>query len=155
MAIRGAVGLGIGIGICLKDDLFLKSGKEYALIAMKGNQIFEKFKIESTLREYHLFCGFHINYYNFLNKNHNIEICDLCCYFTKIIPVIPVFSPHDTERRHVFEKSYIEKHIDNIEDLMSAALRLKYIDEGLYEIRINAIKTLYPHGGLPFKKMSY
>lgn len=146
--IGGATGFGVGIGICKKKDLFSLAWKDGQIVRLKLGERLESFRNECTVDQYKLFKNFLENYIKFVDDKFEYKFNDVFCSITKYIPDVPVFSPHDKERRHVFDRSAIEIHLDNVDATISKAILSKAKPEVIEDLR----KTYCPFRGPAFTK---
>lgn len=148
MGLGGTVGFGAGIGICLKKDLFSKAQEDSLLVKINRSQKMESFRNECSVEQYKLFKSFIDNYIKFVDLKSAEQIDEVLCTFTATIPDIPVFSPYDTQRLHVYEKEAIEQHLDNIDKKITRATL-----SGASQEVINQLRGTYcPYRGPAFTK---
>jgi len=147
-AIGGTVGLGLGVGYCVKNDLFSEASKDKKLVELKIDEKLESFRNEYTVDQYNLFKNLLLNYIKFVDVKFLDQFDDVFCSITKFIPDVPVFSPHDIARRHVFEKAAIEAHLDNVDQTISRAIA----SDAKPDVIANLRTTYCPFRGLPFTK---
>jgi|GEM_PF-2767489 len=146
--VGGGCGLGLGVGYCVKKDLFSLAWEDAKTVNLKMNERLESFRNECTVDQYKLFTNFIENYGKFVDDKKIEGFQDVFCSITLTIPEIPVFSPHDKERKYVFEKSAIEKHLDNVDNTITKATLSGASQEKIAELRT----TYCPFRGPAFTK---
>lgn len=127
----GFVSGAIGVIYCIKNDLYNKEAQDNRRIELEFDRRFEEFKDNCTKEQYSLFINFVKNYVQ-LEDIEMGEDFNMFCGITFEIPSIPVFSPHDEKRRHVYDRKEIEKQIDIVDAQISRAIlsgcKPEYID---------------------------
>lgn len=113
----GAVGICAGALISFHKELYIN--KPYIIEYVSKETEFSAFKQRKTQEEYKYFVGFFRNYIEGHRQDEELKMEDFLCCLTYNLPEFPVFSVHDTKRRHVYEKSVIEQHIDSVEEKVS------------------------------------
>jgi hypothetical protein len=146
--VGGGCGLGLGVGYCMKTDLFSLAWEDAKTVNLKMNERLESFRNECTVDQYKLFTNFIENYGKFVDNKTIREFADVFCSITMNIPEVPVFSPHDKQRKHVFEKSAIENHLDNVDNTITRAMLSGASQEKIAELRT----TYCPFRGPAFTK---
>jgi len=117
----GFVSGSLGIIYCIKNDLYTKEAQDNRRIKIEFDRRFDEFKEQCTKEQYSLFVNFVKNYID-INDMETGEDFNMLCGITYEIPSIPVFSPHDEKRRHVYERKEIEKQIDIVDTQISRAI---------------------------------
>lgn len=135
------------------------TGVSYTLVTgvSKNNRFFrhqltlhpsyENFKLEMTQNQYSLFMAFLKNYAEKFTETEANQIYSFMCPITLDIPLFPVFSPYDLERKTPYEKEAIEKHIFEVENKIKRAQQSGSTEQYIDSIR----KTTCPKRGKPFK----
>lgn len=111
--VGGACGFGIGAGICYEKKLHLN--ESYIKIILNDKTDYQKFIAQKDGREYKLLLSFFNEYIQHVPKEYENEMYNFLCCLTLQIPEVPVFSPHDTQRKHPYEKSEIEEVLNGVQ----------------------------------------
>lgn len=146
--IGGGTGFGVGLGICLKKDLFSQAENEVRTVKVGITKDILEFQNNYSIEHYTLFKNFLKNYIKIVNKDKFEKVFDgLICPLTKFIPDIPVFTPYDELKEHVYDRKAIERHIGIIDARIEEAKLKGANDQEIIDLQ----RKWYP-GGQPFKK---
>lgn len=148
MVMGGVTGFSVGIGICVHKDLYFHAKTETRRIELGITKDVQQFQQDYTVEQYTLFKNFLKNYIKIVNKDEFEKVFDgLICPLKGFIPDIPVFTPYDMLKEHVYDKKAIERHICIIDARIEEAKLKGANDQEIIDLQ----KKWYP-GGQPFKK---
>lgn len=122
IAVGGVTGFSVGTGYCVKNGLWSLANEDGKIVRLKMGERYQQFKNDCTLEQYKLFKNFIENYIQFVDPSCEESLNNACCSITGCLPDFPVFSIWDRDRLHVYEKSAIEKHLDNVDESISRAM---------------------------------
>jgi hypothetical protein len=140
------VGAIIGTSICVAEECWYEEKMlEFHVLT---SEKYEELIKDVTLEHYEIFLDFIKYYIEYIPEEQIDSLDDFICSITYTIPKEPVFSPHDLQRAHVYEKSAIELHLGIVEARILDAKENDYPLEQIKSIE----DTADPFRGPYFRK---